>query len=155
MSSNSKNPKHNKKTNLRRTKSIKVKIIAGSATPAPPLGPALGQAGIKIQDFVKEFNDASADFKGQGQVITKIQVYEDRSYTFQVKTPITTGMILKELGLTKGSVKPGSIKAGKITQAQLRNVATKKMEDLNANTIEQAVKIIAGSARSAGLEIVA
>jgi large subunit ribosomal protein L11 len=149
------NPKQAKKTNIKRTKSIKVKINAGAATPAPPLGPALGQAGIKIQDFVKEFNDASAEFKGQGQVITKIQVYEDRSYTFQVKTPLTTNMILKEIGLESGSTKPGSIKAGKITQAQLKNVATKKMRDLNANTVEQAMKIIAGSARSAGIEVVA
>jgi large subunit ribosomal protein L11 len=150
-----KNPKHEKNKKLKQTKFIKVKINAGGATPTPPLGPALGQAGIKIADFVKEFNDASVDFKGQGQVITHIQVYEDRSYTFQVKTPITTNMILKEIGAQKGSTKPGSVKAGKITQAQLKSVAEKKMQDLNANTIEQAMKIIAGSARSAGLEIVA
>jgi large subunit ribosomal protein L11 len=147
--------KHDKNRKLKQTKFIKVKINPGAATPAPPLGPAIGQAGIKIADFVKEFNDASADFKGQGQVITHIQVYEDRSYTFQVKTPITTNMILKELGIQKGSSKPGSVKGGKITQAQLKNVATKKMQDLNANTVEQAMKIIAGSARSAGIEVVA
>ena len=136
------------------TKQIKVKIQAGSATPAPPLGPALGQAGINIAEFVKKFNDATASKKGS-KVIAKIKVYEDRSYDFKTGTTQATELILTKLGMTKGSAKPGSIKAGKITMAQLKELAEKKMEDLNANTVEQAAKILAGSARSMGLEVVA
>lgn len=136
------------------TKQIKVKIMAGSATPAPPLGPALGQAGINIAEFVKKFNDATASKKGS-KVIAKIKVYEDRSYDFRTGGVQATELILTELGLAKGSTKPGSIKAGKITMAQLKKLAEKKMEDLNANTVEQAAKILAGSAKSMGLEVVA
>ena len=136
------------------TKQIKVKIQAGAATPAPPLGPALGQAGINIAEFVKKFNDATASKKGS-KVIAKIKVYEDRSYDFKTGTTQATELILTKLGMTKGSAKPGSIKAGKITMAQLKELAEKKMEDLNANTVEQAAKILAGSARSMGLEVVA
>ncbi len=136
------------------TKQIKVKIMAGAATPAPPLGPALGQAGINIAEFVKKFNDATADKKGS-KVIAKIKVFEDRSYEFKTGGVQATELILKELGLTKGSTKPGSIKAGKISMDQLKKLAEMKMSDLNANTVEQAAKVLAGSARSMGLEVVA
>ncbi len=134
-------------------KNIKVKIAAGSATPAPPLGPALGQAGINIAEFVKKFNDATKTKKGK--LIAKIAVYEDRTYDFRAGTTQATELILTKLGMAKGSTKPGSIKAGKISMAQLKELAALKMEDLNANTVEQGAKILAGSARSMGLEVTA
>ena len=134
-------------------KNIKVKINAGGATPAPPLGPALGQAGINIAEFVKKFNDATKDKKGK--LIAKIAVYEDRTYDFKTGTTQATELILSKLDMKKGSTKPGSIKAGKISMAQLKELAAIKMEDLNANTVEAAAKILAGSARSMGLEVTA
>ena len=134
-------------------KNIKVKINAGAATPAPPLGPALGQAGINIAEFVKKFNDATKDKKGK--LIAKIAVYEDRTYDFRAGTTQSTELILSKLDMKKGSTKPGSIKAGKITMSQLKELATIKMADLNANTVEQAAKILAGSARSMGIEVTA
>jgi large subunit ribosomal protein L11 len=133
-------------------KNIKVKIDAAKATPAPPLGPALGQAGINIAEFVKKFNDATKDKKGK--LIAKIAVYEDRTYDFKTGTTQATELILNKIGLQKGSQKPGSSKAGKITMAQLKELAQVKMADLNANTVEQAAKILAGSARSMGIEVV-
>jgi large subunit ribosomal protein L11 len=136
------------------TKNIKVKIEAAKATPAPPLGPALGQAGINIAEFVKKFNDASAAFAGH-KVSCYIKVYEDRSYDFRVTTPLTTNLIKKEIGIDKGSAKPRSSKAGKITQAQLRKIAEIKMPDLNATDIEQAMKVVAGTAKSMGVDVVA
>jgi large subunit ribosomal protein L11 len=114
-------------------KNIKVKINAGGATPAPPLGPALGQAGINIAEFVKKFNDATKDKKGK--LIAKIAVYEDRTYDFKTGTTQATELILSKLDMKKGSTKPGSIKAGKITMAQLRELAAVKMADLNATTM--------------------
>jgi large subunit ribosomal protein L11 len=133
-------------------KNIKVKIKAAGATPAPPLGPALGQAGVNITNFVKEFNDRT---KGQAGVrVVKIHTYEDRTYSFKVGSEMATDLILKEAGLTAGSAKPRQIKAGKITQASLKKIAEAKMEHLNAQTVEQAMKIIAGSARSMGIEVV-
>lgn len=134
-------------------KNIKVKINAGGATPAPPLGPALGQAGINIAEFVKKFNDATKDKKGK--LIAKIAVYEDRTYDFKTGTTQATELILSKLGMTKGSTKPGSVKAGKITMAQLRELAAVKMADLNSNDVEAAAKVLAGSAKSMGLEVVA
>jgi large subunit ribosomal protein L11 len=132
-------------------KNIKVKINAGGATPAPPLGPALGQAGINIAEFVKKFNDATKDKKGK--LIAKIAVYEDRTYDFKTGTTQATELILSKLGMAKGSTKPGSIKAGKISMAQLRELAAVKMADLNSNDVEAAAKVLAGSARSMGLEV--
>lgn len=132
-------------------KNIKVKINAGGATPAPPLGPALGQAGINIAEFVKKFNDATKDKKGK--LIAKIAVYEDRTYDFKTGTTQATELILSKLGMSKGSTKPGSIKAGKISMAQLRELAAVKMADLNSNDVEAAAKVLAGSARSMGLEV--
>lgn len=133
-------------------KNIKVKINAGGATPAPPLGPALGQAGINIAEFVKKFNDATKDKKGK--LIAKIAVYEDRTYDFKTGNTQATELILTKTGLTKGSTKPGSVKAGKITMAQLKELAAFKMADLNANSVDQAAKILAGSAKSMGIEVV-
>ncbi len=138
--------------NKKVTKKVKVQIMAGKAIPAPPLGPALGQAGVNIADFTKKFNEATKDMKGLLSV--KIYAYEDRTYDFVAKSATTTSLIKEVLGLKLLSAKPGSIKAGKITKAQIRQIAEHKMADLTANTIEQAEKIVAGSARSMGLEII-
>ncbi len=134
------------------TKKVKVQIPAGRATPAPPLGPALGQAGVNIGDFVTKFNAATSKMMGDtvGVVIT---VYEDRSYDFLIKTPPVAGLLFKAAGIEKGSGKPNTSKAGSITKAQLKEIAEKKMPDLNAKDIEGAMKIVAGSARQAGIEI--
>jgi large subunit ribosomal protein L11 len=134
------------------TKKMKLQIAGGKANPAPPVGPALGQAGINIGDFVKKFNDATKDKIGD-IVPVEITVYEDRSYTFVLKTPPATSLILKAIGKEKGSGKPNTNKVGTITKAQIRAIAEKKLPDLNANDIEAAMKIIAGSARSMGVEV--
>ncbi|MEK7460181.1 MAG: 50S ribosomal protein L11 [Patescibacteria group bacterium] len=134
------------------TKKVKVQIPAGKATPAPPLGPALGQAGVNIGDFVTKFNDATR--AQMGDIIpTVITVYEDRSFTFVTKTPPATFLLFKAAGITKGSVKKGGAASGTITKAQLKEIAERKMQDLSANDVEAAMKIIAGSARSAGIVI--
>jgi large subunit ribosomal protein L11 len=135
------------------TKKIKVQAMGGSATPAPPLGPALGQAGVNISDFVQKFNAATQDQKGE-KLGVKITVYEDRTYDFVVTTPPVADLLFKAAGIQKGSGKPRTSKAGKITKAQLKQIAERKMPDLNANDVEAAMKIVAGSARSAGIEIV-
>jgi len=127
--------------------------MGGAATPAPPLGPALGQAGVNISDFVQKFNAATQDQKGE-KLGVKITVYEDRSYDFVVTTPPVADLLFKAAGIQKGSGKPRTSKAGKITKAQLKQIAERKMPDLNANDVEAAMKIVAGSARSAGIEIV-
>lgn len=133
-------------------KNVKVRAIAGKATPAPPLGPALGQAGINIGDFVTKFNAATAKM-GNDTVSVKIAVYEDRTYDFTVKgTPATT-LIKKAAGVDSGSGKNVAKKVGKITKAQAREIAEKKMVDMNANDIDAATKIIAGTARSMGIEV--
>ena len=134
------------------TKKIKLQIQAAKATPAPPLGPALGQAGINIGDFVTKFNAATQKMAGD-KVSVKITVFEDRSYDFVVKTPPVTGLILKAAGVEKGSGKNAATKAGKITRAQALEIAKKKMADLNAKDDEGAINIIAGSARSMGIEV--
>ncbi|OGI65465.1 50S ribosomal protein L11 [Candidatus Nomurabacteria bacterium RIFCSPLOWO2_01_FULL_39_18] len=135
------------------TKKIKLQIQAAKATPAPPLGPALGQAGINIGDFVTKFNAATSKMAGD-KVGVSITVYEDRSYDFVVKTPPVTGLILKVAGVEKGSGKNIAMKAGKITRAQALEIANKKRADLNAKDDEGAINIIAGSARSMGIEVV-
>ncbi|HBD25187.1 MAG: 50S ribosomal protein L11 [Candidatus Zambryskibacteria bacterium RIFOXYD1_FULL_40_13] len=134
------------------TKKLKLVIPAGKATPAPPVGPALGQAGIAIGEFVKQFNDATAKMIGD-VVPVDISVYEDRTFSFVLKTPPASNLILKALGKEKGSGKNAVSKVGSITKAQLKEIAEKKMPDLNANDIEAAMKIVAGSARSMGVEI--
>lgn len=126
--------------------------MAGKATPAPPLGPALGQAGINIGDFVTKFNAASKEYMGE-KVSAYVTVYEDRTFDFIVKSPPATGLILKAAGIEKGSQKQATSKVGKITKAQLREIAKKKMKDLNAHDEEAAMKIIEGSARSMGVEV--
>ncbi|MDD5152604.1 MAG: 50S ribosomal protein L11 [Candidatus Pacebacteria bacterium] len=134
------------------TKKIKVVIPAGKATPAPPLGPALGQAGVNIGEFVTKFNDATRAQMGD-IVPVVITVYEDRSFTFVTKTPPASSLIFKAAKVEKGSGKNKISSAGSITKAQLREIAEKKMKDLNANDVDAAMKIIAGSARSAGIEV--
>ena len=135
------------------TKRIKLQATGGMATPAPPLGPALGQAGINISDFVQKFNAATQDQKGEVLGV-KVIVYDDRSYDFRVTTPPVANLLLKAAGLTKGSAKPRTSKAGKVTREQIRAIAERKMPDLNANDIDAAMKIVEGSARSAGIEVV-
>lgn len=135
-------------------KQLKLQIAGGAATPAPPVGPALGQAGINIGDFVKKFNDASAEMRGN-IVPVVITVYEDRSYDFVLKTPPASQLILKAIGKEKGSGKNLVSKAGKINKKQIREIAEKKMPDLNANDIDAAMKIIEGTARSMGVDVVA
>lgn len=134
------------------TKKIKLQIPAGKATPAPPLGPALGQAGINIGEFVNQFNDKT---KAQiGDVLSvEISVYADRSFDFVLKTPPTTSLILKAAGVKNGSGKNTSKKAGSITKDQVREIAERKMEDLTASSVEAAMKTIEGSCRSMGIEV--
>jgi len=134
-------------------KQIKVQAVGGKATPAPPLGPVLGQAGINIGEFVNQFNDQTRERMGE-VVPTIIRVYDDRSFDFVCKTSPASRMILKAVGKEKGSPKPSVAKAGEITQAQVREIAEYKMVDLNANDIDQAMKIIAGTARSMGIDVV-
>lgn len=133
-------------------KQIKVQAPGGKATPAPPLGPVLGQAGINIGEFVNQFNEQTRDQMGE-VVPAVISVYDDRSFTFILKTSPASRLILKALGKEKGSGKAPSVKIGTITQAQLREIAEKKMSDLNAASIEVAMKTIAGTARSMGVEV--
>ncbi len=134
-------------------KKIKLQIAAAKATPAPPLGPALGQAGINISEFCQKFNAATSEMAGD-VVGVKIEVYDDRSYDFRITTPTVAGLILKAAGIEKGSGKPNTSKVGKITKAQVRAIAERKMPDLNAKDIEGAMKIIEGSARSAGITVI-
>jgi large subunit ribosomal protein L11 len=131
---------------------IKLQIKAGAATPAPPVGPALGQHGVNIMEFCKAYNAATESQRGD-IVPVEISVYEDRSFTFITKTPPAARMILKAAGLEKGSPTPHKVKAGSITPAQVREIATTKMADLNANDIEAAAKIIEGTARQMGITI--
>jgi large subunit ribosomal protein L11 len=131
---------------------IKLQISAGKANPAPPVGPALGQHGLNIMAFCKEYNERTS--KQEGSIIpVEITVYEDRSFTFITKTPPATDLLKKALGLEKASGTTGHEKAGKITRAQLREIAELKAKDLNATTIEGAERIIEGTARSMGIEV--
>jgi large subunit ribosomal protein L11 len=131
---------------------IKLQIKAGMANPAPPVGPALGQHGVNIMEFCKQYNAATESQRGQ-IVPVEISVFEDRSFTFITKTPPAARLILKAAGLDKGSGVPHKDKVGSLTKAQVREIAQVKMEDLNANDIEAAEKIIAGTARSMGVTI--
>ena len=133
---------------------IKLQVPAGSATPSPPLGPALGQRGVNIMEFCKAFNAATQDVEKAMPIPTIITVYADRSFTFITKTPPASFLIKKAAGLKSGSKEPGKISGGTITRAQLAEIAQTKMADLSANDIEQATKIIEGSARSMGLTVV-
>jgi large subunit ribosomal protein L11 len=132
---------------------IKLQIPAGEATPAPPVGTALGPAGVNIMDFVKNFNARTA--KDKGLIIPVVlTVYADRSYTFITKTPPAPILLLKAAGIPKGSGQPNKVKVGKVTKAQVEEIAKLKMPDLNAGSLEAAVKTISGTARNMGLDIV-
>ena len=133
-------------------KQLKLQIDAGKAVPAPPLGPALGQAGVNIGEFVNQFNSATQDQMGS-KVSVIINVYDDRSFDFVIKTPPTTSLILKAAGLKGGSGRPNTKMAGSITDAQLAEIAEIKMPDINAHDIDAAKKIVAGSCRSMGIQI--
>lgn len=133
-------------------KQIKVQAPGGKATPAPPLGPVLGQAGINIGEFVNQFNEQTREQMGE-VVPAVISVYDDRSFTFVLKTSPASRLILKAIGKDKGSGKAPNAKVGNLTQAQLREIAEKKMSDLNAASIEAAMKTIAGTARSMGVTV--
>jgi large subunit ribosomal protein L11 len=134
------------------TAQIKLQITGGAANPAPPVGPALGQHGVNIQAFCKEFNDKTQDKKGE-TVPVIINVYEDRSFSFVMKVAPASDLIKKAAGITKGAANSVKTKVGKITKAQLKEIAEKKMVDLNANDIDAAMKIIAGTARQMGVTV--
>ena len=131
---------------------IKLQIKAGAATPAPPVGPALGQHGVNIMEFVKAYNAATENDRGQ-IIPVEITVYEDRSFTFITKTPPASRLILKAAGLEKGSGVPHKTKVGALSKDQVREIATTKLPDLNANDIDAAMEIIAGTARSMGVTV--
>ena len=131
---------------------VKLQIVGGAANPAPPIGPALGQHGVNIQAFCKEFNDKTQDKKGE-VVPVVINIYEDRSFSFIMKVAPASELIKKAAGAKKGSANPLKDKVGKITKAQLKEIAEKKMADLNAHDIDAAMKIIAGTARQMGVTI--
>ena len=132
---------------------IKLQATGGQASPAPPVGPALGQHGINIMEFCKAFNAQTQGDAGT-TIPVVITVYEDRSFTFVTKTPPAAVLIKQAINLDKGSGEPHRVKVGTITQAQLRDIAERKLDDLNANDLEQASKIIAGTARSMGVDVV-
>lgn len=130
---------------------IKLNIPAGKGTPAPPVGPALGQAGVNMMEFLKKFNEISA--KQMGYILpVDITVYEDKSYSFVVKQPLTSDLIKRAINSEKGSSEPGKQSAGKLTKAQLHEIAKLKMADFNTDDIDQAARIIAGTARSMGID---
>ena len=132
---------------------IKLQVPAGQANPSPPIGPALGQRGVNIPEFCKQFNAATQGIEPGAPIPTIITVYADRSFTFEMKTPPASFLLKKAAKVAKGAKEPGRAGVGSVTQEQLRQIAEVKMKDLNANSIEQAMKIIAGSARSMGLEV--
>ncbi len=131
---------------------IKLQLPAGKATPAPPVGPALGQAGVNIPEFCRQFNEKTADQPGMVFPVV-IYVAKNKSFTFEIKTPPAAILIKKEAGLAKGSPTPNKAKVGKITRDQLRNIAQLKKQDMNCNTLESAMSMIAGTARSMGVLI--
>jgi len=131
---------------------IKLQIVGGAANPAPPIGPALGQHGVNIQGFCKEFNEKTQDKKGE-VVPVIISVYADRSFTFIMKTAPVPELIKKAAGIAKGSAKPLQDKVGKITKAQVRQIAEKKMPDLNTTNVEAAMRMVEGTARNMGVTV--
>jgi len=143
-------PKHNMAKKL--VKKIKVQAVGGKATPAPPLGPVLGQAGINIGEFVNQFNEQTRERMGD-VVPVELSVYDDRTFTFVLKTSPASRLILKKIGKNKGSGKNLTAKVGTITKAQIREIAEEKMPDLNAASIEAAMKIVEGTARSMGVNV--
>ena len=131
---------------------VKLQIKAGQATPAPPVGTALGQHGVNIMEFCRQYNEATQAQSGQ-VIPAELTIYEDRSFTFVTKQPPASELIKTAAGVPKGSATPNKVKVAKITQAQVREIAEKKMADLNANDVEHAMRIIAGTARSMGVEV--
>ena len=131
---------------------IKLQVPAGAANPAPPVGPALGQHGINIMEFIKAFNERTASQSGY-VVPAEITVFEDRSFTFVTKAPLAAALLKRAAGVESGSAEPNRTKVGKVSQRQLREIAETKMADLNANDVEHAMKIVAGTARSMGIEV--
>jgi large subunit ribosomal protein L11 len=132
---------------------IKLQVPAGQANPSPPIGPALGQRGVNIPEFCKQFNAATQNLEQGSPIPTLITVYADRSFSFEMKTPPASYLLKKAAKIGKGSAEAGRSGVGTVTQDQLREIAEIKMQDLNANSVEQAMKIIAGSARSMGLQV--
>ncbi|HYN46226.1 MAG TPA: 50S ribosomal protein L11 [Allosphingosinicella sp.] len=133
---------------------IKLQVPAGAANPSPPIGPALGQRGVNIMDFCKSFNAATNEMEKGMPIPTVITVYADRSFSFETKTPPASYFLKKAARISAGAKEPGKETAGRVTRAQLREIATTKMKDLNANDIDAAARIIEGSARAMGLEVV-
>ena len=132
---------------------VKLQVPAGSATPSPPIGPALGQRGLNIMEFCKAFNAATQELEKGSPIPTVITAYADKSFTFEMKSPPVTYFIKKAVNLKSGSKLPGKESAGTISTAQLRDIAEKKMKDLNADNIDAAMSMIAGSARSMGIQV--
>jgi len=132
---------------------VKLQVAAGSATPSPPIGPALGQRGLNIMEFCKAFNAATQELEKGSPIPVVITAYADKSFTFEMKSPPVSFFIKKAVNLKSGSKLPGKESAGTITTAQLREIAEKKMKDLNADNIDAAVSMIAGSARSMGIQV--
>ena len=132
---------------------LKLQVAAGSATPSPPIGPALGQRGLNIMEFCKAFNAATQEMEKGAPTPVVITIYADKSFTFETKLPPVTYFLKKAMNLKSGSKLPGKESAGTITQAQIREIAEKKMKDLNAYDVDQAMSMIAGSARSMGLQV--
>ncbi|MDQ8755315.1 50S ribosomal protein L11 [Sphingosinicella sp. LHD-64] len=133
---------------------IKLQVPAGAANPSPPIGPALGQRGVNIMEFCKAFNAATGDLEKSMPIPTIITVYADRSFSFETKTPPASFLIKKAANIKSGSKEPGKVSGGKIKRSQLQAIAETKMKDLNANDIEAATRIIEGSARAMGLDVV-
>ena len=133
---------------------IKLQVPAGKANPSPPIGPALGQKGLNIMEFCKQFNAKTSDMESGMPIPVVITAYADRSFTFEMKQPPITYFLKKAAGVSKGTQTPGKETVGSVTLAQINEIATKKMIDLNANTIEAAVQMIIGSSRSMGLKVV-
>ena len=132
---------------------LKLQIEAGRATPAPPIGPALGQHGVNIQDFVTKYNDKTKD--KMGNIIPCIlTIFEDRSFTIELKTPPVANLIQKAIGLAKGSAQPNLVKVGKVSRKKLREIAELKLADLNTNNLDSATRTVEGTAKSMGLEII-
>ena len=131
---------------------VKLQIKAGAATPAPPVGTALGQHGVNIMDFCRQYNEATQQFAGQ-IIPVELTIYEDRSFTFVTKQPPAAELIKAAAGIEKGSDVPNRNKVGRLTQDQVRKIAEQKMDDLNANDVEHGMRIIAGTARSMGVEV--
>ncbi len=132
---------------------VKLQIKAGQANPAPPIGPALAEHGLNIGEFCQKFNDATQKQMGS-KIPVEVTIYEDRTFDFRLKQPLASDLIKKAIGIEKGSGEPNRKKVGKLTKQQLKEIAQRKLEDLNTNDIEQAMKIIGGTARAMGVEVI-